>query len=208
MGKALTTKTIVNATNAIFFGTPTIVSDVMKIVCITQKLFLIPETIDHSTNPLKENLMSKQYKAYWTGVAAVEKTLSGLSNKELDYRPAPEKWSIREIVAHLLDTEIAVYTRLRSILADDVPFLVNNNEANWARVLRYDKSDIRKNMALFTTMRKLNYGLIASLDDKELDKAGLHSTRGFRSIRQIVETYIVHVEKHAGQIKRNLEALA
>jgi hypothetical protein len=155
----------------------------------------------------KENLMSKKYKAYWTGVAAVEKTLAGLSRKELDYKPAPEAWSIREIVAHLLDTEIAVYTRFRSILADEVPFLVNNNEASWAGVLKYNRSDIRKNMALFTTMRKLNYDLIASLDEKELDKVGLHSTRGVKSIKQIVETYIVHVEKHVGQMKRNLEAL-
>ena len=160
-----------------------------------------------SGNFQKGDLMSKQYKAYWTGIAAVEKTLAGLSPKEVDYKPAPEKWSIREIVAHLLDTEIAAYTRFRSILADDVPLLVNNSEARWASVLKYDKSDIRKNMALFKTMRKLNYDLIASLPPKELDKTGLHSTRGFRSIRQIVETYIVHVEKHVGQVKRNLEAL-
>jgi hypothetical protein len=150
--------------------------------------------------------VSKKYKAYWTGVAAVETVLADLSPKELNYQPAPEKWSIREIVAHLLDTEIAVYTRFRSILADDVPFIVNNNEARWAVVLKYGKSDIKKNMALFKTMRKLNYDFISSLGERELDKTGLHSIRGFRSIREIVETYIVHVEKHVAQMKRNLAA--
>ena len=55
MGEALAIQTIDNATDAIFFEAATIISDVMKIVCVTQKLFLIPETIDHSTNHLKEN---------------------------------------------------------------------------------------------------------------------------------------------------------
>jgi uncharacterized damage-inducible protein DinB len=151
--------------------------------------------------------MSKQYRAYWTGVLAVEKALSGLSPKELDYRPAPEKWSIREIVAHLLDTEIAVYTRYRSILADNIPVLVNQNEAKWATALSHYKSDVRENLELFKTMRKLNYDLIVSLSDNDLDKIGLHSTQGFRSIRQIVEKYIVHVANHVGQMKRNLAAI-
>jgi hypothetical protein len=45
MGEVLAIQTIDNATDTIFFEAATIVSDVMKIVCVTQKMFLIPETI-------------------------------------------------------------------------------------------------------------------------------------------------------------------
>jgi hypothetical protein len=52
MGEALAIQTIVNATDAIFFEAATIVSDVMKIVCVTKKMFLIPETIVFSNEKI------------------------------------------------------------------------------------------------------------------------------------------------------------
>jgi hypothetical protein len=45
MGKALAIQTMDNAPDTMFFETATIVSDVMKIICVTQKVFFIPETI-------------------------------------------------------------------------------------------------------------------------------------------------------------------
>src|SRR5215471_2954286 len=43
--------------------------------------------------------------------------IPGLSRKQLTRKPAPGKWSIAEILAHLADTGIVVAWRLRHILA-------------------------------------------------------------------------------------------
>ena len=49
--------------------------------------------------------------------AALERRLRGQSRAVLARRPAPEQWSIAEIVAHLADAELAMGWRLRGMLA-------------------------------------------------------------------------------------------
>ena len=48
----------------------------------------------------------------------LERRLSDVAPAELIRRPAPEKWSIAEIVAHLADAELAMGWRLRNMLAN------------------------------------------------------------------------------------------
>jgi len=54
-----------------------------------------------------------QAKAADTLAALVE----GLSSHDLGRRPAPQKWNIREIVAHLADDELVGAYRIRLILS-------------------------------------------------------------------------------------------
>src|SRR5439155_23119369 len=44
--------------------------------------------------------------------------VSGLPDKTLRYKPAPDKWCILEILAHLADIEILYAHRIRQMLAD------------------------------------------------------------------------------------------
>ena len=55
-----------------------------------------------------------------------------LSLAQADQAPAPGKWSIREIIAHLADCEIAFSFRLRQTLADDHPVLQPFDQDKWA----------------------------------------------------------------------------
>ena len=47
--------------------------------------------------------------------------VSGLPDKTLRYKPAPDKWCILEILAHLADIEILYAHRIRQMLADKKP---------------------------------------------------------------------------------------
>jgi hypothetical protein len=47
----------------------------------------------------------------------LDRRLREVAPGELIRRPAPEKWSIAEIVAHLADGELAMGWRLRNMLA-------------------------------------------------------------------------------------------
>src|SRR5512143_2652683 len=51
----------------------------------------------------------------------LRKLVRGLSAKQLATKPAPEKWSIKEIVAHLADGEVILGSRYRFIAAHDRP---------------------------------------------------------------------------------------
>ncbi len=56
---------------------------------------------------------------YKDGYRAVSEALAGASDAELDARPAPGKWTAREIVHHLADSEMTSAVRLRLLVAEE-----------------------------------------------------------------------------------------
>ena len=64
----------------------------------------------------------------------LDRRLRDVAPEELIRRPAPEKWSIAEIVAHLADAELAMGWRLRNMLANPGVALTWWDQAVWAAV--------------------------------------------------------------------------
>ena len=152
--------------------------------------------------------MNSRFGLFISEVAALESILHDLSKEQVDYRAAEGRWNVAEIVAHLADAEIQVYTRLRSILADDVPYLTNHNEAKWTAAFDHASIDVHESLSIFKLMRDLNFRLIDSLNDSQLQTRGLHSTRGWMTIEDLIRAHIVHLNKHIDQIRRNLAEFA
>jgi hypothetical protein len=67
----------------------------------------------------------------------LDRRLRDVAPKEVIRRPAPEKWSIAEIVTHLADAELAMGWRLRNMLANPGVALTWWDEAAWAERLGY-----------------------------------------------------------------------
>src|SRR3970040_1975786 len=79
------------------------------------------------------------FQKYKEGYQTVAEAVDGASDVELDARPAPEKWSAREIVHHLADSEMTAPIRLRLLLVEDRPAIKGYDEAEFARKLYYDR---------------------------------------------------------------------
>ena len=71
----------------------------------------------------------------------LDRRLRDAAPEELIRRPAPEKWSIAEIVAHLADAELAMGWRLRNMLANPGVALTWWDQAVWAERLGYAQQD-------------------------------------------------------------------
>ena len=67
--------------------------------------------------------------------------------------PAPGKWTIRQIVRHLADTEIVVGMRLRQIVAEDKPTLVPFDQDAWAAHVGYSQADAFDSLRRFQSLR-------------------------------------------------------
>lgn len=48
------------------------------------------------------------------------------------YRPAPDRWTIHEIVVHITDSEANSYIRCRRLLAEPGSAVLGYDEARWA----------------------------------------------------------------------------
>ena len=116
-------------------------------------------------------------------------------------RPAPGKWSIREIVAHLADDELVGAYRIRLILAAPGTTIQAFDQDRWAETGRYAATDLGRTLALFRALREANLALWQRLSPAEWERAGVHAERGVESIRDIATYYAGHDLNHFAQIE-------
>jgi DinB superfamily len=134
----------------------------------------------------------------------LERLVKGVPQRKLRNRPAPAKWSISEIVAHLGDTELVVGYRIRMILgAPGTPIQAFDQDA-WAASLGYGERDVRASLAQFRALREANLRLLKSLKPEQWKNHGLHSERGEESVETIVQMMAGHDLNHIAQIERIL----
>ena len=127
--------------------------------------------------------------------------VEGLSVEHLGQRPAPGKWCIREIVAHLADDELVGAYRIRLILSAPGTAIQAFDQDVWARTGRYSMRDIIDSLVLYRTLRFANLKLLQSLTAQEWDMFGVHAERGIESLRDIAMYYAGHDINHFRQIE-------
>jgi hypothetical protein len=128
--------------------------------------------------------------------------IKGVPTAKLRKRPAPDKWSVAEILAHLADVEIVVGWRMRSILgAPGAPVQAFDQDA-WVRAGHYEKRDPRESVELQRAVREANLALLKSLSPEQWKHYGQHAERGQESIEHIVRMIAGHDVNHIGQIER------
>src|SRR5712692_3231697 len=134
----------------------------------------------------------------------LERLIKGVSTAKLKKRPAPDKWSVGEILAHLADVEIVVGWRMRSILgAPGTPIQAFDQDA-WVTAGHYAKRDPRKSIELHRVVREANLALLKSLSSDQWKHYGQHAERGQESIERIVGMIAGHDVNHLRQIERIL----
>jgi len=130
--------------------------------------------------------------------------VKGVPTVKLRKRPAPDKWSVAEILAHLADVEIVVGWRMRSILgAPGTPIQAFDQDA-WVMAGHYAKRDPRKSIEQHRAVREANLALLKSLSPDQWKHYGQHAERGQESIERIVGMIAGHDVNHIRQIERIL----
>lgn len=131
----------------------------------------------------------------------VRTLLRGLSEKQLRSRPAPGKWCIVEIIAHLADSEVILGSRYRFVAAHDRPPLPSSDQDAFAERLGPLNAKAVDLADDFAMARAVNLGLFERLPEEAWDRVGLHSERGEESIRDMVAYYAGHDRHHLSQIE-------
>jgi hypothetical protein len=146
----------------------------------------------------------QQYK---DGVKEVDRALEGATDAELDAKPAPGKWSAREIVHHLADSEMTSAIRLRRLLAEDKPQIVAYDQEEYARRLHYHRP-IAASLRAFAAARETTGELLDGLSEAEWAREGTHTETGHYSVVIWLDIYAKHAHEHADQIRRARQAAA
>jgi hypothetical protein len=132
------------------------------------------------------------------------KLLKSVSPAQINFKPDKNTWSIHEIITHLADCEVQSHVRFRTILANKDKTMIYFDQLDWSIILDYLQVDLKESLQVIKLMRKVNFNLLARLSPEQFQKKGLHSVRGELSLGELINLNIQHVNKHLGQIRRNI----
>jgi uncharacterized damage-inducible protein DinB len=135
----------------------------------------------------------------------LQSLVAGATARELAWTTSPARWSIRQIVAHLADTELVGAWRVRSVLAADGIALQPFDQNEWAAAFKYENADAAAAAALFGVVRTATLALLRTVAPERLEHAGIHGERGRETVSHIMRMYTGHDLNHLGQIERLLD---
>jgi uncharacterized damage-inducible protein DinB len=142
------------------------------------------------------------------GPALLEAAVDGLDNATLDYKPSPQKWSIREVVTHLADVELIYGYRMRQMIADKNPTIAPIEQDDWASNLAYRDAPLEEMLQQFRVLRQTNLRLLQRLTPADLSKGAFHPERGrVFTLEELIGFMAKHHPNHIGQIERLKEQL-
>lgn len=156
----------------------------------------------------KSAVPSPLLKKLALGPAQIAKAWKAASPRLRAFREAPGKWSMQEVLVHLLDVEIALGWRLRHIAGDDDPRIVPFDQDKWATRLAYESMDPKACLAAYAALRAVTVDLAKRLTKDQLAREALHPEYGSISVSWILERFAKHDAAHVEQMERARKAFA
>ena len=143
-------------------------------------------------------------RRYDAGLDVVTTAIESLSESQWDQRLG-DGWSARMVIHHLADSETNSYLRLRRLVAEPAPTVIQGyDEELWSQceALGYATLPVGPSLEVFRAVRMASSLVLGRLSDADLDREGVHTQSGPYTIRDWLTIYAAHAEDHAQQITR------
>jgi hypothetical protein len=163
-------------------------------VALTQK----PET-----NPSGRD---EKLALYAAGAGLLDSALAAIPSEAWDWKPGPARWSIREIILHIADSEANSYIRCRRFIAEPGKTVMAYDEDTWAEALKYRDQDPKIAIELFKLLRRATAALISSLPAAVWSHTVQHPENGLMTLDDWLDVYSRHVPEHINHIHATFEA--
>jgi uncharacterized damage-inducible protein DinB len=130
----------------------------------------------------------------------LERAVRGLTTAQLRRRPARGKWSIADILGHLLDTEVVYGYRYRMALCESGSPIQGYDQAGWTDTFRGRRASTATLLRRIRQLREVNLELVTGVPRSWWTRYGMHSERGKETVRRTLELIAGHDLNHLDQI--------
>lgn len=129
-----------------------------------------------------------------------------LAEDALDFHAHPDEWSIREVLAHLVDDEMYVMrTRLERIIKEDQPYLAPHDETRWFATRNRSRDQLNELLEDFAVQRAASLGIMRLLRAPDWERKGYQPEYGAFTAAQWLTRWAEHDAMHLRQIERALQ---
>ncbi len=143
---------------------------------------------------------NRKIESYGTAYDRLVSALEGFPRKMWQFRPAPERWTIHEIIVHITDSEASSDFRCR-LLAEPGSMVPGYDESRWARELRYHEQSTEDALELVKWLRLKSYTLIKDLPDAVWSHTVEHTDSGLMTMDDWLDMFERHIPEHIQQMQ-------
>jgi len=131
----------------------------------------------------------------------LRREIAVMSSRQIRMPPAPKKWSVQVIVAHLDDVEeVGMRARVEAIVTQERPLLKAFDQEARVIKMRYDRKNPLRSLQSFERQRKSNLRWLRKLRTPQLKRTGLHEKVGEVSVEDFLYEWAFHDLGHLKQI--------
>ncbi len=140
---------------------------------------------------------------YGRAHALLTEALKEFPREMWQFRPAPDRWTIHEIIIHIADSEANSFARGRKFIAEPGATVMAYDERQWAKALRYHGQSPEDALELFKWLRLTSDQLIRSLPDAVWANTIHHPENGTMTMDDWLDVYARHIPEHLQQMQEN-----
>ena len=134
--------------------------------------------------------------------------IKGVPEAVLARRPDDKNWAPKEVICHMRDIEESFMARFLAIMSMDEPKFLGVEPDRWAVERQYLRNDAHEALEAFRARRVESLAFLRSLRPDQLQRGGIHATRGRMTVDDFVELMAWHDDNHLDQLKRALDGRA
>ncbi|WP_256855832.1 DinB family protein [Terribacillus halophilus] len=121
--------------------------------------------------------------------------LQGLTDQQASFAYETDKWTIKEVVGHLTDTERILAYRLLTIARGDVTPLPGFQEDAYVQQANFTGMTVASLLAQYKAVRASTIALVESLNDQDWTRQGM-ANNYVTSVRALVYILLGHERHH------------
>ncbi len=133
---------------------------------------------------------------YADGAFILTQALAGLTPEHAHAHPGPGAWSLAELAAHLVDSDLVMADRIKRVIAEETPPLQAYPENAWIDRLGSATMPVDDAAALFAANRKWVVRILRGLDDAAFARTGTHTELGRQTLAEVVVKTVHHLDHH------------
>ena len=145
--------------------------------------------------------------AYLGGPDRLRSAVTGLSREQLISRPIAGRWSVLEVVCHLVDTDANIAHRLKRVLSEERPVFDRVKPDLMLAALAYHDRDVEEEVGLFDLGRRQIARILKASRSEAWERIGIVGDRGDRTVAQMMNGAVEHLAHHLGFVIEKRRAL-
>ena len=154
----------------------------------------------------------KKIEEYGRGFELFVATLAEFPREAWEFKPAPNEWSVHEIIIHMADSESMGAVRARKLIAEPGSALMPYDETGWAVRLNYAEQNLEDALQTFRLARQTTYNVLKMVPDGVFEHQVFHPERvhpeyGERyTLDKWLYIYTAHIREHIEQVQKTYQA--